>query len=71
MPIEGRWGASRPPILSKLQERWSKGSHVARELATVSSVTFFYKVIKVGQLVKTPPQQKISRHITGWCLAHQ
>ena len=30
-----------PPILSELQEGWSKVSHAARELATVFPVTFF------------------------------
>ena len=61
----GVWGASRPPISSNLQESWSKASHAARELVTVCSVTYFLLTI-VGQLVKTPPpQQKVSRYITG------
>ena len=49
-----RLGASHPPLFSNLQENWSKGSHAARELATVFSVTLFLVKI-VGQLVKTPP----------------
>jgi len=40
-----------------------KGSHAARELATVFSVIFFIVTI-VGQLAKPPPPQKVSRHIT-------
>ena len=39
---------------SNLQERWSKVSHAARELATVFSVTFLLFLV-IGQLVKTPP----------------
>ena len=31
----GGVGASRPLICSNLQKSWSKGSHAARELATV------------------------------------
>ena len=37
----GHGGRRAPPIFSNLQESWSKGSHAARELATVFSVTFF------------------------------
>ena len=40
MPIGGVGGASRPPIFSNLQESGTKGSHAARELATVFCVTF-------------------------------
>ena len=36
----GRGGVAHP-ILSNLQESWSKSSHAARELAIVFSVTFF------------------------------
>ena len=35
--------ASRSPILSNVQESWSKFIHVAEELATVFSATFFSK----------------------------
>ena len=49
------------PILSNLQESWSKGSHAARELATVFSVTFFSNNRwSIGQNAL----QKVSRHRT-------
>ena len=63
----GRWRrASRPRIVSNLQESWSKVSHAARELATEFSVTFFFFYTNswsIGQ--NAPPQQKVSRHITA------
>ena len=55
----GAW-ASRPPILSNVKDSWSKFSHVAGELVTVLLVTFF--VVKVGQLVKHPPRERVSAH---------
>ena len=62
----GVWGASHPQIFS--HESWSKVSHAARELATVFSLTIFLLVTIVGQFgQKSPPQQKVSRHITGAC----
>jgi len=56
-------GALSPSIFSNLQEGWSKGSHAARELATVFSVTSFLVTI-VSQLVKTPPSptEGVSAH---------
>jgi len=42
VPIGGRGVRRVPPMFSNLQESWSKGSHAARELATVFSVTFFF-----------------------------
>ena len=64
----GGVGVSRPSIYSNVQERWSKGSHAVRELATAFSATFsFLLVTIVGQLVNTLPlpQQKVSGRITG------
>ena len=40
-----------------------KVGHVAREFATAFSVTFSLGTI-VGELVKTPPQRKMSLHIS-------
>ena len=34
--------AFRPPILSNVLESWSKGSHAARELAAIFSVTLVF-----------------------------
>ena len=52
-----------PPIFSNLQESWLKGSHAAREVATVFSVTLFLSNNSwtIGQ---NAPQQ-VSRHITA------
>ena len=67
MPM-GTWGRRPPsPIFLNLQENCSEGSHAARELGAVFSVTFSFLVTIVGQLVKTPPpQQKVSQHITDF-----
>ena len=35
-------GDVAPPIFSNLQESWSKGSHAARELAKVFSLSFLF-----------------------------
>jgi len=52
-------GALRHPIISNLQDSWSKVSHAARELATVFSVTFSsFLVAIVGQFVERPPNGK-------------
>ena len=59
-------GVAPPPNNVNLQKIWSKGSHAARELTTVFSLTFVFLVTIVVQFVKTPPlQQKVPRHITG------
>ena len=52
-------------MFSNLPDRWSKVSHAARDLVTFS-MTFFFLVTIVGQLVKTPPHpdRKAYRHIT-------
>ena len=63
--IGGFGGTVCLQIFLNLQESWSKGSHAARELATVFSVTsVFVLVTIVGQLSKCPsPKQKVSWHI--------
>jgi len=61
----GGVGHPTPPIFSNLQESWSEFSQAARGPATVFSVTFFIfskNSWSVGQ--HTPPQQKVSWHIT-------
>ena len=56
-----------PLICWKLQERWSKVSHAARELGQVFSVACFPLLTVVGQNVNPPPPQwKMSHHIPGF-----
>ena len=58
-----------PQIFPNLPESWPKVSHASRGLTTAFSMTFFFLVIIVGQLVKRPPpspRQKVSLHITDW-----
>ena len=65
VPTRGREGVTLP-IFSNLRESWSKGSHAARELATVFSVTSFFlsnNSWSIGQ--SAPPQKMVSRHIPG------
>ena len=52
-----------PPILSNVQESWSKFSHVAGELATLFFVTVFFSKNSwsIGQ--PPPPQWKVSQQI--------
>ena len=62
--------ASNLQGVSNLQESWSKGSQVARGLATVFPVTFFFStnlVTIVGQLVSwsecsPPPTEDVLAH---------
>ena len=42
VPNGGVGGRVMHPIFSDLQESWLKGSHAARELAIVFSVTFVF-----------------------------
>ena len=62
------WGRCASPIFSNLQESLSKGDHVAKELATVFSVTCFCLVTVVGQLIKTSPPPS-NRKCLGTSLA--
>ena len=58
-------GVTRTPNIFKFARKWDKVSLAAGELTTALSETFFFLVSIIGQLVKTPPQRKVSRHITG------
>ena len=62
----GRGGIASTPIFSNSQEIWSKGSHAAREVATVFSVTFsFFSNNSWSISQNVPTQRKVSRHITA------
>ena len=61
----GGVGGVTPPILSNLQEIWSKVSHAARELSRVFSLNLYF-VSKnnwfVGQTPPPPPMENASTH---------
>ena len=48
-----------PPISSKMQERWSKIGHAAREMVKVLSATFFLVTV-AGHIFKTLWQPHIN-----------
>ena len=63
----GTWGRHTPQYFQICKK---VGQKLARGLATVFSLTNFFlfsnNLVKVvGQLVRKPSQQKVSRHITG------
>ena len=65
----GRGVASRPPIISNLQESWSKVSQASKRVGHSIFCDVFFSnnlVTIVGQLAeRPPPQQKVSRHKSG------
>ena len=63
MGLEGRHATSN---ISKLQKNWSKVSHAAREMATVSSISCIVLVAVGGKMVNTPLPQMESASAHRW-----